>query len=77
MRVGGETRGTTVHINANHGREEIFVDALSIVEHVIGVPLIARDRIGSTDDGSPIEAVRSIYNGVQFEFRMNLVREAM
>jgi GntR family transcriptional regulator len=39
-------------------------------------PVIARDRIGSVADGSPVEAVRSIYNGAQFEFRMNLVREA-
>jgi GntR family transcriptional regulator len=39
-------------------------------------PVIARDRIGSVADGTPVEAVRSIYNGAQFEFRMNLVREA-
>lgn len=38
-------------------------------------PVIARDRIGSVADGRPVEAVRSIYNGAQFEFRMNLVRE--
>ena len=40
-----------------------------------GVPVIARDRIGSAADGRPVEAVRSIYNGSQFEFRMNLTRE--
>jgi GntR family transcriptional regulator len=38
-------------------------------------PVIVRDRIGSSADGSPVEAVHSIYNGSQFEFRMNLVRE--
>ena len=40
-------------------------------------PVIARDRIGSVADGRPVEAVRSIYNGAQFEFRMNLVRETL
>lgn len=39
------------------------------------MPVIARDRIGSVANGAPVEAVRSIYNGAQFEFRMNLVRE--
>jgi GntR family transcriptional regulator len=40
-----------------------------------GTPVIVRDRIGSLADGTPVEAVRSIYNGTEFEFRMNLVRE--
>lgn len=41
-----------------------------------GQPVIVRDRIGSLADGTPIEAVHSVYNGDQFEFRMNLVRES-
>lgn len=37
-------------------------------------PVIVRDRIASIDDGTPIEAVHSVYNGDQFEFRLGLVR---
>ncbi len=37
-------------------------------------PVIVRDRIGSLADGTPIEAVHSVYNPEQYEFRMNLVR---
>lgn len=48
-------------------------DQLRIPE---GQPVIVRDRIASLADGTPVEAVHSVYNGEQFEFRMNLVREA-
>lgn len=41
-----------------------------------GQPVIVRVRVGSLADGTPVEAVRSVYNGDQFEFRMNLVRES-
>jgi DNA-binding GntR family transcriptional regulator len=37
-------------------------------------PVIVRDRIGSLADGTPVEAVHSLYSGEHFEFRMNLVR---
>ncbi len=33
------------------------------------------DRIGTLADGTPVEAVHSVYNGDEFEFRTNLVRE--
>lgn len=50
-------------------------DECALLELPPDTPVIARDRIGSVADGRPVEAVRSIYNGAQFEFRMNLVRE--
>ncbi|MGA2514396.1 MAG: GntR family transcriptional regulator [Candidatus Limnocylindrales bacterium] len=39
-------------------------------------PVIVRMRIASLADGTPVEAVHSVYNGDQFEFRMSLVRES-
>jgi GntR family transcriptional regulator len=39
-------------------------------------PVIVRRRIASLTDGTPVEAVNSVYNGDQFEFRMSLVRES-
>jgi len=39
-------------------------------------PVIVRMRIASLADGTPVEAVHSVYNSDQFEFRMSLVRES-
>jgi GntR family transcriptional regulator len=37
-------------------------------------PVIVRDRIGSLADGTPVEAVHSVYNPEQYEVRFSLVR---
>lgn len=56
------------HLPSDEEREQLRIPE--------GTPVIVRDRIGSLADGTPVEAVHSIYNGDQFEFRMNLVRES-
>lgn len=37
------------------------------------VPVIVRKRVGQTEDGTPIEVVRSAYHPDRYEFRMTLV----
>ncbi|MCL4458709.1 MAG: GntR family transcriptional regulator [Chloroflexi bacterium] len=39
------------------------------------IPVIVRNRIAFLADSTPVEAVRSVYNPNQYEFRMSLIRE--
>lgn len=69
-RLYGIQIASTVDVLRGYIPDDEECDILQLAPNT---PVILRDRVGSTEDGTAIEVVRSVYHPEQYEFRMTLL----